>query len=205
MKTVTDFYNKTATGWSEEFLKDKKQSEILKKFFDCFAYGGTPRPKILDLGSGAGYDAKILSNFGAKVVGVDISEKLVDIANQNVPECKFFVGDIADSMTKLGRFDGVVCLATIIHIDIQKMKQTLKNMADVLKKGGLLLISSCDGIGKSAEKSYVSIDGDAYDRDFNNYNASELCAFAYPTLKLVDTWKFGDFKDGWRYYVFMKQ
>ena len=205
MKTVTDFYNKTATGWSDEFLKDKKQSEILKKFYECFSHGGTSRPRILDLGSGAGYDAKILSNLGANVVGVDISEKLVGIAQENVPECRFFVGDIQDSMTRLGKFDGVVCLATIIHIDIQNMKKTLKNMADVLKKGGLLILSSCDGIGKNAEKSYVTFDGDAYDRDFNNYNASELCAFAYPNLKLVDTWRFGDFKEGWRYYIFMKQ
>ena len=78
-------------------------------------------------------------------------------------------------------------------------------MARVLKKGGLLLISSFDGVGKNYERSYVSLDGDTYDRNFNNYNASELCAFAYPSLKLVDTWKFDDFAEGWRYYVFMKQ
>ena len=26
MKNVTDYYNKTATGWSDEWLKEKKQS-----------------------------------------------------------------------------------------------------------------------------------------------------------------------------------
>ena len=31
MKTVTDFYNKTATGWSDEWFKEKKQSMILEK------------------------------------------------------------------------------------------------------------------------------------------------------------------------------
>ena len=159
----------------------------------------------MDLGCGAGYDAKIISKLGARVVGVDISEKLISIAKKEVPSCKFFVGDISEPMTNLGRFDGVVCLATIMHVDIQKMRKTFDNMSAVLKKGGLLLVSSFDGVGKNYEKSYVSIDGDSYDKDFNNYNASELCAFAYPTLKLVDTWKFNDFVDGWRYYVFMKQ
>ena len=44
----------------------------------------------------------------------------------------------------------------------------------------------------------------SYDKEVNRYSASELCAFAYPNLKLVDTWKFDDFAEGWRYYVFMK-
>ena len=205
MKNVTDFYNKTATGWSDEWFKEKKQSMILEKFYNCFNQGGTKHPKMLDLGCGAGYDSKILSKAGARVVGVDISEKLIDIAKEEVPQCKFFVGDITESLSNLGRFDGVVCLATIMHVDIQKMKKTFDNISAVLKEGGLLLVSSFDGVGKNYEKSYVTLDGDSYDKSFNNYNASELCAFAYPTLKLVDTWKFDDFLEGWRYYVFMKQ
>ena len=74
MKTVTDFYNKTATGWSDEWFKEKKQSMILEKFYNCFAGGGTKHPKLLDLGCGAGYDAKISSKLGARVVGIDLSE-----------------------------------------------------------------------------------------------------------------------------------
>ncbi len=205
MKNVTDFYNKTATGWSEEWFKEKKQSTILEKFYNCFSHGGTSSPRILDLGCGAGYDSKLLYRFGARVVGVDISENLISIAKKEVGGCKFFVGDISEPLDKLGKFDGIACLATIMHVDIQNMHKTFKNMAEVLKKGGLLLISAYDGVGKNYEKSYVSIDGDTYDKSFNNYNSSELCAFAYPSLKLVDTWKFEDFTDGWRYYVFMKQ
>lgn len=205
MKTVTDFYNKTATGWSDEWFKEKKQSMVLEKFYGCFAGGGTNHPKILDLGCGAGYDAKVMSRKGARVVGVDISEKLVNIAKKEVPACKFFVGDITEPLDRLGRFDGVVCLATIMHVDIQKMRKTFENMSNVLRKGGLLLVSSYDGVGKNYEKSYVSIDGVTYDKSISNYSASELCAFAYPSLKLVDTWRFDDFLEGWRYYVFMKQ
>ncbi|MBE5755161.1 MAG: class I SAM-dependent methyltransferase [Clostridia bacterium] len=204
MKNVADFYNKTATGWSEEWYQEKKQNTILEKYYNCFAQGGTKHPKILDLGCGAGYDSKILTKMGSRVVGVDFSEKLVRIAKKNVPNCKFFLGDMTDKFDKLGKFDGILCLATIMHVDVTKMKQTFVNMSNALKKGGLLLISSFDGVGKNYEKSIIQIDGEVYDKDFNNYNASELCAFAYPKLKLVDTWKFEDFAEGWRYYVFMK-
>ena len=79
MKNVADYYNKTATGWSDEWLKEKKQSTILEKFYNCFHQGGTRTPKILDLGCGAGYDSKILSKLGANVSGIDISEKLIQM------------------------------------------------------------------------------------------------------------------------------
>ena len=80
MKTVADFYNKTATGWSDEWYKEKKQNEILRKFYNCYAQVGTKHPRILDLGCGAGYDSKILSKMGARVVGLDVSQKLIKIA-----------------------------------------------------------------------------------------------------------------------------
>lgn len=204
MKTVADYYNKTATGWSEEWYKEKKQNEILGKFYNCFAGVGTKHPRILDLGCGAGYDSKILSRMGARVVGLDVSEKLIKIAKGEAFRCKFHVGDMTERYKRLGKFDAVLCLATIMHVPVPKMKQTFLNMVEALHKGGLVLVSSLDGVGKNYEKSMVQVDGENYDKEINRYNASELCAFAYPNLKLVDTWKFDDFNDGWRYYVFMK-
>lgn len=204
MKNVADFYNKTATGWSDEWYKEKKQNEILGKFYNCYAQVGTKHPRILDLGCGAGYDSKILSRMGARVVGLDVSEKLINIAKSEAFRCKFYVGDMTERYKRLGKFDGILCLATIMHVGIDKMKQTFLNMVECLNKGGLLLVSSLDGVGKNYEKSMVSVDGEAYDKNVNRYNASELCAFAYPNLKLVDTWKFDDFAEGWRYYIFMK-
>lgn len=204
MKGIKDFYNVTATGWSNEFYEEKLRHPVNKKFYECFSKGGTPHPKILDLGCGAGYDSKVMADLGAKVIGVDLSENLIQIAKENVKGCKFFVGDIMDKLTNLGKFDGIMCLATVIHISIDKIRDTLQNMAAALKKGGLLIVSVVDGVGKNIEKSLVKIDDEVYDRDLNKYNASNLCAFAYPTLKLVDTWKFADFEDGWRYYIFMK-
>ena len=204
MKNVKEFYDKTASGWSDDYLKEKENKDIIRKFVDCFVNGGTLYPRILDLGCGAGYDSKILNELGAKTVGVDISENLIEIAKENLPNSKFFVGDISDNLTSLGKFDGVLCLATIMHIDIEKMKQTFNNIADVLNEGGLLLISAFDGVGKNIKKSLVKFENETFDQNFNNYDAESICTFAHPRLKLVDTWKFDDFDEGWRYYIFVK-
>jgi len=204
MKSVKDYYNKTAAGWSQEFCEEKNNKEILSKFIDCFLGGGTPNPKILDLGCGAGYDSKVMLDLGAKVVGVDLSEKLIEIAKQNLSDGKFYVGDITEKLDNLGKFDGVLCLATIMHIGIEKMKSTFENIASVMHEGGLLLLSAFDGNGKNIKKSLVKVAGENYDQNFSNYNAEMICTFAHPNLKLVDMWKFDDFDEGWRYYVFEK-
>ena len=203
MKNAIDFYNKTAS-WSNIWLSEKKQAKIIEKFIDCFTSGGTYCPRILDIGCGAGYDSKIAHDLGAKVVGVDLAENLIEIAKKEVKGPKFFVGDITDKFISLGKFDGIMCLATIEHVNVENMRMAFLNMSAVLKKGGLLLVSSFDGTGKNLEKSIASIDGVTYDKNFNNYSASELCAFAYPKLKLIDTWMMSDFDEGWRYYVFQK-
>ena len=78
---------------------------ILEKFYNCYAAVGTKHPKLLDLGCGAGYDAKILAKMGSRVVGIDFSEKLINIAKDQVSTCKFFVGNITDPFDKLGVFD----------------------------------------------------------------------------------------------------
>ena len=204
MKSMKEYYEKTATGWSEEFLKEKNNKEIIDKFTSCFTDAGTVKPKILDLGCGLGYDAQLLSEDGAVVVGVDLSEKSIEIAKQNVENCKFFVGDITDDLSKLGMFDGVICLATIMHIDIEKLKQTFDNIANILHVGGLLLVSSFDGVGKNIKKSLVKFNNESYDQNINNYDAETVCSIAYPNLRLVDTWKFDDFEEGMRYFVFEK-
>ncbi len=204
MKNVKEYYNKTAAGWSDEFYNENKDKEAISKFVECFEGGGTISPKILDLGCGVGYDSMRLSEFGARVVGVDLSEKLIAIAREKMPEQRFFVGDITEKLTSLGKFEGVLCLATIMHVGIEKLKQTFENIAEVLYEGGLLLLSAYDGVGKNMKKSLVKVKGENFDQDFNNYSAEVICSLAHPQLKLVDTWKFNDFDDGWRYYVFTK-
>ena len=205
MKNAIDFYNRTATAWSDDWYREKQSNTAAEKFYECFGNGGTPCPRILDIGCGAGYDAKILNSLGAKVVGVDLSKSLIAIAKKHVKTCKFFVGDLTDKLTNLGKFDGILCLATIAHVNIDKVSAVFQNMASVLKKGGLLLISSTDGTGKDIEKSLTAIGKEIYDKNINRYTAAELCSMAGQKLKLVDTWILKDFDEGMRYYIFQKQ
>ena len=204
MKGVKEYFDVTASDWSEFWLKEREGSKIAETFYELFAKAGNKNPRILDAGSGLGYDSFLLSELGADVVGVDFSKKSVEIAKLNAPDCKFIVKDLTDNINDLGKFEGIYCTALLDYIDIMKINRVIDNFAEILKSGGLLFVSVLEGNGKNEQKSYSFIDGEEYILDFFNYTAEQLCTFALPNLKLVDTFKFDDFDEGWRYYVFIK-
>jgi len=205
MKNVKDFFNENVGEWSESLFEEKKQYKIVEKFYNCYSKVRTMKPKILDVGCGIGYESKILSDFGAKVTGMDFSETAINLAKQKVEKVNFVVGDITENLQGLDKFDGVICLETLDYIDNSKMKIAFENISSVMKIGALLLVSVLDGNSKNDERSYIKVNDNEYDKGFFCYNAESLCSYAYPNFKLVDTWQFNDFNEGWRYYVFMKQ
>ena len=204
MKTALDYFNKTASEWSENWLNEKKKSGVAKTFFELFQKAKNKHPKILDAGCGSGYDSYILKNLGARVVGVDFSEKSIEIAKNNVAKCDFYVKNIEDGLAELGLFDGIFCTSALNFIDVTKLRVVFNNFTQIMKNGALLFISVMDGNGKNEQKSFSMVEGEEYDLKFFNISAEQLCSLASPELKLVDTFRFDDYMLGYKYYVFIK-
>ena len=72
--------------------------------------------RILDAGCGTGSLARMLDERGAEVVGVDISDKLIDVAknrsatNKNI---EYFAGDMKEQ--SFGNFDYIIAMDSLIH------------------------------------------------------------------------------------------
>lgn len=205
MKSVKEFFNDNIAEWSDVIFKEKEKYKVAENFYNCYSKAKTYRPKILDIGCGVGYESKILSNLGAKVTGIDYSEYVLNTAKLNVANANFYVADITESLYSLGEFDGAICLETFDYLDEKDLESAFKNIAEILRSGSLLLVSVLNGSEKNVEHSYVKLNGEDYDKNFHCYNAEQLCTFSSPYFRLVDTWQFNDFNEGWRYYVFMKQ
>ncbi len=96
---------------------------------------------ILDLACGIGYGSRILLARGAKsCVGADLSKITITNAERNHRDVSFSLMDA----TQLGfcgaTFDVVCSFETIEHIE--NYEKYLSEMKDVLKPGGLLIIST---------------------------------------------------------------
>lgn len=98
---------------------------------------------ILDIGCGNGTLAKILSEHGHIVVGVDTSEDGVKIARKKVKNTRFDVCSIYDDdfHKKIGSdFDIVIALEVIEHLYWPRI--LLQKANSVLVQGGTLILST---------------------------------------------------------------
>jgi GT2 family glycosyltransferase/SAM-dependent methyltransferase len=102
--------------------------------------------RVLDLGSGEGFGASILSaGEGTEVVGIDIDERTVEHAQLNWagPRTSFKVGNALDlSEFEDGSFGAVVAFEVIEHVDEQE--RVLAEVARVLADDGVLIVSTPD-------------------------------------------------------------
>ena len=71
-------------------------------------------------------------------VGIDISEKLTEMAQQKLPDVEFKNDSINSPIDIRRTFDVCTCLGTLGIFD--EIEQPLKNLLDLLKKGGSLFI-----------------------------------------------------------------
>ncbi|MHA2249864.1 MAG: class I SAM-dependent methyltransferase [Candidatus Kariarchaeaceae archaeon] len=97
--------------------------------------------RILDIGCGTGIPfTRYLVNKGFQVVGLDVSEKMLDLARRNVPS-----GDYRNrSMTEMQFeqvFDAVVASYSMLLLNVELFTIAAKRIAKALKTRGLFYLS----------------------------------------------------------------
>jgi SAM-dependent methyltransferase len=117
-----------------------------------------PQGKILDIGSGTGRDAELLTQQGYDCVGVDISDKLLAIARARLPQVPF----VKQSLYELDfpyKFDGFWAAAVLVHVPKHRMPEALDSISSVLKKeaAGFVTVKDVyDGVEDEIEEYEVS-------------------------------------------------
>lgn len=95
--------------------------------------------RLLDAGCGTGALAVEAARRGADVTAVDISPTLIGIARERLPErlgdgrIHFIAGDMLDR--KLGSFDHVVAMDSLIHYSLPDMAGMLARLAEMSRSG----------------------------------------------------------------------
>jgi len=107
--------------------------------------GASDKDIILDAGCGYGMYAFELSKKAKMVIGVDIQQEDIELANKikkinNCNNINFHVQDITNLEFKNEYFNKILFLAVIEHI--KNDKKALKELNRVLKRNGLLVIAA---------------------------------------------------------------
>ena len=95
---------------------------------------------VLDLGCGSGVFTKKIRSMGTKsIVGLDLSNGLIDIAKRENPKIKFHVGNATKTHFKNSQFD-VISSSLMIHY-LKNLKPVFKEVSRILKKDGFFVFS----------------------------------------------------------------
>ena len=134
---VRNGYNQVAELYVE--ARDQWQSNPhLDRMLDRLP----PDSQILDVGCGAGVPvASYLAERGHRVVGVDVSPRQIELARINVPEGVFEVRDMCDFKSGEFQVDAVVSFYAIFHTPRESHGDTLRKLASLVPRGGLLLVT----------------------------------------------------------------
>jgi len=120
------------------------QRDFIPKFLKEFAT--TKKGKLLDVGCGDGTNAKYFHDKGFYVVGIDYSQKVIEIAQKKHPKIKFLVRD-ATELIGLGVFDVITSLNLIHHLTPVKIKKHMRQVNKILSPKGTYLMLCFSGNG----------------------------------------------------------
>ena len=119
-------------------LKLKNQEKPLQKV------------RILDVGCGGGLLSEPMKKLGAEVVGIDASEKNIQIAKlhakKNNLDINYFCSS-PENFTKKMKFDVVLNMEIVEHVE--DVDFFLKSSAKLLKKGGIMFVATLNKTLKS--------------------------------------------------------
>lgn len=140
LNRVKKEWNKAAAAWADFVRTGKDWTRNDLNNPAMLAMLGNLRGKrVLDLGCGEGFNARLMARRGARVVGVDFSEKIVRLAAEEEkrrPEGITYHRLNAEHLQglKRGTFDIVACFMALQ--DIRNYRAAIGEGGRVLKKGG---------------------------------------------------------------------
>lgn len=109
---------------------------------------------VLDIASGEGYGSKLMSSHALKVIGVDIDKETIESSKLKYvsSNLEFRLGSADSLPLENESVDVVVSFETIEHHDLHE--EMLKEIKRVLRKNGILIISTPDKRYYSDETNY---------------------------------------------------
>jgi len=127
--TEKEFYNSGAVH-VKDVLKKAKEFGLLKS-----------KKLALDFGCGPGRFTEVLAKDFDKVIGFDISEKMIELAKEradkkNIDNIEYIAANSLASI-KNNSVDLIMTRLTLEHIPPEQIKKYVKDFTRILKKGGL--------------------------------------------------------------------
>ena len=164
--------------------------------------------KILDIGCGGGLLSEPMARLGAEVIGIDASDKNINVAKLHAKKNDLDIKYICSSPEKLNiesKFDVILNMEIVEHV--QDIDFFLKSCSNHLKKNGIMFVAT---LNKTLKSYLFAIIGAEYILRWLPIGTHEWDKFVKPddlinilkkfnlNIDRMDGMKFNPIKDEWR-------
>jgi ubiquinone/menaquinone biosynthesis C-methylase UbiE len=180
-------YNISAQKYHDLFHNEMNEKEYDRKLLDSFAAKFNTDSLICDAGCGpSAHIGRYLFEKGIKVVGVDISEKCIELAKLINPEMKFECADIHSMPFDDNSFNGLISYYSIINTPKIYIPKIFSEFRRALKPDGYLLVSVKAGTTEGYIDDLLGIKTKIYSSLFTKEEIVSYFNDASFTLEFVD-------------------
>ena len=163
--------------------------------------------EILDIGCGGGLLSEPIARLGAKVVGIDASEKNIKIAKSHLKKSKLnidYINSSPEDFKTKKKFDVILNMEIVEHVD--DLDLFIKKSSSFLKKNGVMFVAT---INRTLKSYIFAIVGAEYILKWLPIGTHEWEKFVTPDslikialknsliLKKVDGVSFNPLKNKW--------
>ncbi len=159
------FWNRIAENWDIQVGEDGDSNRMMNSDPVLWAFAGNVAGlTVLDAGCGTGYLSRKLHKKQAKVIGIDISEEMIEISRNKSPQIDYRVDSCSELKTiESDSIDLVI--ANYVIMDTPNLEATIEHFFRVLKsKACAVLIFSHPCFPQS--RGRMTEDGVTYEWDF---------------------------------------
>jgi len=130
---------------AERFFAGTCEHDVSQNYAALLDAIGKPAPlTILDLGCGPGRDLAYFKSLGHEAVGLDGSERFVEMARA-FSGCEVLEQDFLRLNLPQARFHGIFANASLFHVPTQELPRVLLELHGALLPGGILFSSNPHG------------------------------------------------------------
>lgn len=140
---AADAFDKSAKIYQDKFMDVSLFADTFNFFSD---YITADHSRILDIACGPGNITKYLldRNPEYKILGIDLSPNMLDLAQANNPLAKFQLMDCREIDTIEQKFEGITCGFCLPYLTREEAIELIANVSRLLTPGGIFYLSTME-------------------------------------------------------------
>jgi SAM-dependent methyltransferase len=138
---VRESYDAAASGYADNLFAELERKPLDRHLLNRFAEATRGKCVVADLGCGPGQVSRYLFEQGVKVLGIDLSPAMADVARHLTPAIEFRAGDMRNLELDDASLAGIVAFYSIVHFEPRELAAVFAEMRRVLAPDGVALIA----------------------------------------------------------------